>query len=248
MRSSIPYWLALMLVVGAIYAGFKWWQVQQSRQQRQLALIAAADAPQLTSFELVERSGEPFRSDDYLGRVWVGSFFFTTCPGTCAKLNRNIQQLQEDPELADVIWVSITVDPATDDLEALRKYADAFSAEPDRWLFCRGELDYVKRIGADIFRQSVTFQGHSDYGILIDREGRMRGAFNINDPAQKKVLKQELLKVLAENATETTPAAEENPPAASEVRESAEDAGDPPAGGGSSSARLAIAPRIRAES
>ena len=93
--------------------------------------------PPLKEFELTERSGKPFRSADMRGRVWVATYFFTTCPGNCIRLNRNIQALHNLPELKDVTWVSITCDPDTDTLEALRKYADHWKADPERWLFCR---------------------------------------------------------------------------------------------------------------
>ena len=72
------------------------------------------------------------------GKVWVATYFFTTCPGSCIRLNQNIQFMHNMPELKDVTWVSITCDPDNDTLEVLRKYADRWQADPERWLFCRG--------------------------------------------------------------------------------------------------------------
>ena len=50
------------------------------------------------------------------------------------------------PELKDVTWVSITCDPDNDTVEALRNYADRWEADPNRWLFCRADLDYTRRV------------------------------------------------------------------------------------------------------
>ena len=102
--------------------------------------------PPLTEFELTERSGKPFRSADMRGKVWVATYFFTTCPGNCLRLNQNIQLMHNMPELKDVTWVSITCDPDNDTLEALRDYADRWQADPKRWLFCRADLDYTQRV------------------------------------------------------------------------------------------------------
>ena len=105
---------------------------------------ADAVGPPLTEFELTERSGKPFRSADMKGKVWVATYFFTTCPGNCIRLNQNIQLMHNLPELKDVTWVSITCDPDNDTLEALSKYADSLQADPERWLFCRGPISITR--------------------------------------------------------------------------------------------------------
>ena len=97
----------------------------------------------LKDFELTERSGSPFRSTDMRGRVWVATYFFTTCPGSCIRLNQNIQLMHNLPELKDVTWVSITCDPDTDTLEALRKYADRL--KPTRRAGCSAVPTWTTR-------------------------------------------------------------------------------------------------------
>ena len=62
------------------------------------------------------------------------------------------------PELKDVTWVSITCDPDTDTLEALRAYADRWKADPERWLFCRADLDYIQRV-ANGMKVFLSLQG-----------------------------------------------------------------------------------------
>ena len=64
------------------------------------------------------------------GNVWVATYFFTTCPGNCLRLNPNIQFMNNLPELKDVTWVSITCDPDTDTLEALRSVRRPLAGRP----------------------------------------------------------------------------------------------------------------------
>ncbi|MDZ4656640.1 MAG: SCO family protein [Bythopirellula sp.] len=198
-NSTLPYWLSLMVLFVASYGGWKWYQVQQFEASREVGGIAF-DGPPLEEFELTERSGQPFRSADMRGKVWVTTFFFASCPGQCPRLNANIKQLHDLPELKDVTWVSITVDPDNDTLEVLNEYADRYQADPERWLFCRGEFDYIKRVGEEIMQLEVTWRGHKDYAIVIDRAGKVRGMFDATSISQSQKLRLLLLDCLAEEA------------------------------------------------
>jgi cytochrome oxidase Cu insertion factor (SCO1/SenC/PrrC family) len=195
--SALPYFLALAVLFVAAYGGFKWWQVSNWESMRGEAIPMNAVGPPLTEFELTERSGKPFRSADMKGKVWVASYFFTSCPGQCLRLNENIKFLHNMPELKDVTWVSITCDPDNDDLEALQKYADHWNADPQRWLFCRADLDYTKRVGLgmnlDVYRQ-----GHKDYAIVIDKAGKIRGMYDGTSKLDCERLYKRLEECLAE--------------------------------------------------
>ena len=197
-NTALPYWLALMVLLGASYGGWKWWQVQQFQASRELGGLEF-EGPPLEEFELIERSGQPFRSRDMLGKVWVTTFFFATCQGTCPRLNANIQHFNTLEELQDVTWVSITVDPDTDTLPKLREYAERFQADPERWLFCRGDFNYVRRIGQDFMNVDISWRGHKDYAVVIDREGKIRGMYDAYRLSQLEKLRVLLLKCLEED-------------------------------------------------
>jgi protein SCO1/2 len=196
--NALPYWLALMVVVAASYGAWKWWQVQQFQTSRSTGGLEF-DGPPLEEFELTERSGQPFRSRDMEGKVWVATFFFATCPGSCSRLNANIQHLHNLEQLRDVTWVSITVDPQTDTLEKLREYADHHQADPERWLFCRGEFDYVRRVGRDFMNVDVGYQSHQDTAVVIDKAGKIRGMYNAIRLSELEKLQKLLVKLIDEN-------------------------------------------------
>jgi len=200
-NSTLPYWLSFMVLLTASYGGWKWYQVQQFEQGREVGGVAYSGPP-LDHFELTERSGEPFRSEDMKGRVWVTTLFFSTCPGSCPRLNSNIKYLNSLEELEEVTWVSITVDPDTDTLPVLQKYADSYNADPERWLFCRGELDYVKRIGEGVLQMPVSWRGHTDYAVVFDKTGKVRGMYNATSTRETKKLQLLLLECLAEEGLE----------------------------------------------
>ena len=191
-----------MVLVAASYGGWKWWQVEQYRADRAVGGLEF-EGPPLEEFELTERSGKPFRSADMQGKVWVTTFFFATCPGTCPRLNANIKYLNSLEELKDVTWVSITVDPDTDTLPKLREYADQFQADPERWLFCRGEFSYIRRIGQDFMNVDVSWRGHKDYAVVIDKQGKIRGMYDAYRTSSIDKLRVLLLKCLEDEGPET---------------------------------------------
>jgi protein SCO1/2 len=176
-NSALPYWLGLAVVLAGLYGGYKMYQVEQSRAS---ARIVTPDLPPLDHFELTDQDGKPFRSADMKGKVWVASFFFSTCPSNCARLNANIKYLTTLDELKDVTWVSVSVDPQTDTTPVLHAYAATLNADPDRWHFCRdNDFDYVKRVADDVLRVGgVAYKGHNDYVVVVDRNGKVAGMFN----------------------------------------------------------------------
>lgn len=197
LASKVPYILVFFVLVAAAYGGYKWWQVEQASAAQGLAVYDAATGPPLTEFELTERSGGPFRSQDMLGRVWVATYFFTTCPGSCIRLNENIKLLHDVEELNDVTWVSITCDPDTDTVEVLQGYANRLGADPKRWLFCRADLDYIKRVGAGM-KVDVFHKGHKDHAIVIDKQGKIRGFFNATSKRECLQMRKLIQELLAE--------------------------------------------------
>ncbi len=196
--SAVPYFLCLAVLFGLAYGGWTWWRVRQFDLARGDAIPANAIGPPLKEFELTERSGKPFRSTDMRGHVWVATYFFTSCPGQCLRLNANIEMMTNQPDLKDITWVSISCDPDNDTLDALRAYADRFHADPQRWLFCRADLDYTKRVakGMNVY---LSLKGHQDLAIVIDKRGKIRGVYDGTSESECNRLHGLLLKCLGED-------------------------------------------------
>lgn len=204
---ALPFFLSLLVLFGMAYGGWRWWRVQQAEAQRGLAIPVIG--PPITEFQLTERSGQTFRSADMKGKVWVVTYFFTTCPGECYRLNRNIQVMHMMPELKDVTWVSITCDPDTDTIEALQAYADSLQADAERWLFCRADMQYTQRVakGMNLF---LSRKGHSNSAVVIDKWGKIRGIFDGISSVDSEKMRKLLVRLVAE---EQSPMKAEQEPA-----------------------------------
>jgi cytochrome oxidase Cu insertion factor (SCO1/SenC/PrrC family) len=174
--SALPYWLTLAVVLAALYGGYTAYRVAQARSGG--GVLVVPNLPPLEDFELVDQHGRPFRSAEMKGKVWVASFFYSTCPFSCARLNANIRYLTTLEELKDVTWVSVTVDPVTDTQPVLEAYAKQLGA-PEHWLLCRhDDFRYIERVGEDVLKAPVDYKGHNDRVIVIDRQGKIAGVFD----------------------------------------------------------------------
>jgi len=154
------------------------------------------DEAWLSRFELTERSGETVSSEDLLGKPYVVSFFFSTCPSICKTQNRKLKELQDEFEGRGVRFLAISVDPETDTPEVLREYAARFGADADQWLFLTGDLTYIRRIGAEVFREPVAKQFHTERFTLVDAEGEIEGFYSWPERRQFAALKDKIRELI----------------------------------------------------
>jgi cytochrome oxidase Cu insertion factor (SCO1/SenC/PrrC family) len=167
--------------------------------------VPLPSGPPLESFELTDSQGRPFSSAGLRGKVWLGSFFFTACPGSCWKMNQAIAGLQKRFADTDVQFVSITCDPENDTPEALAQYAQLFQADPARWHFLTGKMDYLQRIGTEWFKLTVVPKDHSTRAMLVGRDGQIVGHYQLLDADDLARLERAIPKALAAPAPEAAP-------------------------------------------
>ena len=170
-------------------------------QQQSFDLEVLGEVPE---FEFMERSGEPITRESMLGKVWVTTFIFTSCKTSCVMMSVEMNGLQEEFKQApDFRIVATTVDPENDTLEVLDKLGRTYSADPERWLFMRGEIDDVRKFanyGLKIAWKDDDPLLHSVYFVLIDRAGRIRGYYKQTDAERMTKLRADIETVLAEKA------------------------------------------------
>jgi protein SCO1 len=137
---------------------------------------------------LIDAEGKPFQLDRLRGKAVVVSFIYTTCNGSCPATTHNlyrVQQALKDAGLwADQVeFVSISLDPARDTPEVLRRYAKIYGADPAAWHFLTGPPDEVSRVitswgmWARIGPSGVL--DHPSRIFLIDPRGRQREIYNL---------------------------------------------------------------------
>ena len=159
-------------------------------------------------FVFTNQKGQEFSSKSLEGKIWVGSIFYATCPGTCRIQNTRVAELQSEFGDSGVQFVSITCDPDKDTPAALNDYSKMFGAQPDKWHFLTGDFELAKKIGEQKFGITVLPQTHSDRLVLFDRDGNMVGRYRSLEPEQFTQLKSEIAKLLVEESGSSNQSAE----------------------------------------
>ena len=150
----------------------------------------------LEEFSFTDQKGKKFSSESLKGKIWVGSIFFATCPGTCRIQNTRVAELQGEYGDQGVEFVSITCDPDKDTPAALNDYSKLFGAQPEKWHFLTGDFELARKIGEKKFGITVLPQTHSDRLVLFNRKGKMVGRYRSLELDQFKILKTEIEKLL----------------------------------------------------
>lgn len=138
-------------------------------------------------FKLKNQFGKEVGLEDWGGKIIIADFFFTSCPSICPKLTRNMKKLQTAFKKTDslVRFVSFTVDPVRDTVQALKAYGDKFGIDHDSWFMLTGDRNELYDIALNEFKASIASNGnidtgfiHTDRFFLLDKERVVRGWYS----------------------------------------------------------------------
>lgn len=148
---------------------------------------------QAAGFALVRETGAPLALSDLAGKVVLVDFIYTGCPDICPLLTQKLAEVQDalGPAFGkDVVFVSITMDPAVDTPEVLRDYAESLGCNPAGWAFLTGSADEIRKAafayGVYFSKTPSGFIDHNAMTSLVDRSGRLRVQYmgTAFDPAE----------------------------------------------------------------
>lgn len=154
-------------------------------------------------FSFVNQDGLTITQDSLKNKISVVNFFFTSCNGTCPKMNTSLMYLAERFEESPKIQLlSHTVNPERDSVATLKKYKfNRGWAVYDNWHFLTGnkkalynmaEYSYLAIADGKSKEEFI----HSDNIILVDGSGHIRGIFDgMGGNTEMKVI-EDAIKVL----------------------------------------------------
>lgn len=142
-------------------------------------LIEIGPAPK---FELTNQDNKKISNKEYLGKVYVLEFFFSTCPTICPKMNKSMMEIQNkffgNPNFG---IASITINPETDTAEVLKKHTEELGVKSTNWHFLTGDKTYIFELANKGFNlyagENSKVNGgfeHSGLFALIDKKGNIR--------------------------------------------------------------------------
>jgi len=138
-------------------------------------------------FTFTNQEGETVTNKTYEGKIYIADFFFTSCPGICPRLAKNMGELQEVfKEDTGIVLLSHSVTPVKDSVPVLKEYALENNVNSKKWNLVTGgkkEIYSIARQGYFADEDFVKTQDedafiHTENFILIEKKGRIRGVYN----------------------------------------------------------------------
>lgn len=133
-------------------------------------------------FSFMDQDSVWVTDKDYLGKVYVVEFFFTTCPTICPIMTTNLVELQKTfKEDADFGVASFTINPRYDTPSVLKKYAEKYGIVDKDWHLLTGDQEKIYTLAQEGFyivaNEVEDAPGgfeHSGMFALVDKNGYIR--------------------------------------------------------------------------
>lgn len=138
------------------------------------ASIFALDVP------LVDQDGKTIRLADLAGHPLVATMGYTQCTAVCPSIVAEMKSVERElgPRAGDVRFVLLSLDPARDSPEALRRFAEQHHLDLGRWrLLAAGDEHGVRDLAAVLGVKYAPASGgvaHSAMIVVVDRQGVVR--------------------------------------------------------------------------
>ena len=190
-------------------------------------LLLNNERKKVPDFKFINQNEELISNNDYLGKVYIVEFFFTTCTTICPIMNTNLVHIQNSfTAFPDFGIASFSINPEYDTPEVLRLYAQESDITNPNWNLMTGERNEIYKLANDGFNlytaaSSDFIDGfeHSGYFAIVDKEGYIRsrvdqfgnpkiyykGSVNFDEKLDNNgeaeeitLLKEDLLKLLNE--------------------------------------------------
>lgn len=156
-------------------------------------------------FMYLNQDSVMINSEDLEGKIWISSFFFTSCPSICPPMTAQMTRLNSDlSDLQDeIFFISFSIDPERDTPSKLRDYREKYSITSNNWYHFTGNEEATHRLGIESFLvhagKDDTEPGgyaHGDIFTLVDKEGRVRGVYHGTSVDEVTVLEKDVRKLL----------------------------------------------------
>jgi len=162
-------------------------------------------------FSFTNQEGKQITQKDVAGKVFVAEYFFTTCKGICPKMNLNVRKIfLEYANEPDFRILSHTVDPETDSVRRMKRYADSLGADPGKWWFLTGRKDSLYSMARTSYllddpqNNNVNINEqflHTQFLALVDKNGAVRKIYDSLKKDELDELEKDIRALLKEKAS-----------------------------------------------
>lgn len=150
----------------------------------------------IADFALTNQNGKLVTQKDYLNKIYIADFFFTTCPTICPIMTKNMAAIQDKIlNDEDVMLLSHSVTPDIDSVPQLKKYALEKGVLDSKWNLVTGNKQQIYELARKSYLAVKTDGNggpydmiHTENFILVDKERRIRGFYDGTDSQEMEKL------------------------------------------------------------
>ena len=153
----------------------------------------------ISSFSLKNQNGETITEKNYDNKIYVADFFFTTCPGICIDMTRNMLKIQKKIlDNPNIMLLSFSVTPKIDSVAQLKKYALEKGINDSKWNLLTGDKKQIYRLARESYfvvkeGQGINSMIHTENFVLIDPDKRIRGFYDGTNDAEIIELMEDII-------------------------------------------------------
>ena len=142
---------------------------------------------QIPPFRLINQDGEIVTENTFKDKIYITDFFFTSCPGICPKMTKNMALLQEAFKDDDeVLLLSHSVTPERDSISVLKHYAQKKGVISGKWHLVTGNQNEIYNLGRKSYfvEEDLGLEKHpeeflhTENFVLVDKNKHIRGIYN----------------------------------------------------------------------
>jgi protein SCO1/2 len=140
----------------------------------------------IPAFKLLNQDSAVVTEKNFEGTIYVADFFFTSCPTICPVMHRNLLKVyQKYKGNREVKLASHTIDVKYDTPSRMKSYATKLGVEGTQWEYLWGTRDEIYALAERNYlvaaQEDKNAPGgfvHQGYLVLVDKEKRIRGAYD----------------------------------------------------------------------
>ncbi|PVH23982.1 SCO family protein [Sphingobacterium corticibacter] len=159
----------------------------------------------IPDFNFINQDSATLTQAFFDDKIYVANFFFTHCPSICPTMQRNMLKIYQEYKGDDrIAFLSHSIDFKYDQPHILKAYATKLGVDNDQWQFVNGSKADIYGISEKYLvytAEDTNAPGgydHQGYLVLIDKDRRIRGAYDGTDDEQVSKLQADLKILLKE--------------------------------------------------
>lgn len=160
----------------------------------------------IPDFKFLNQDSVYITNNTFKDKIYIADFFFTSCSSICPVMHRNLKTIFEKyKDNPDVYFLSHSIDYKYDKPSVLKKYAEKLGVYGNKWQFAYGSKEAIYNIAEKsylvaVIEDSKEKEGyvHQGWLVLIDKNRRIRGAYDGTNAAAIAQLVKDIPTLLKE--------------------------------------------------